>query len=69
MTEHDLALIGRQVGSKAAAADRELNLRKSCNACKNGITLPTGVVCKITGLPISKPEGGCHKFKERVNYE
>lgn len=69
MTENDLKLIGRQVGSKAITADMMLNLRKSCDACWNGILLPTGVVCKITGLPISKPEGGCHKFKERVNYE
>ena len=55
---------------KMKAADRELNLRKSsCYACRNGITVPGGVVCKITGLPISVPEPGCHKFKERVNYE
>lgn len=69
MTENDLRLLGRQVGSKAAAADRELNLRKSCYACWNGILLRTGVVCKITGLPIREPETGCHKYDERINYE
>ena len=68
MTEHDLRLLGRQVGSKAAAADRELR-KRDCGDCRNGITVAGCVVCKITRLPITKPEGGCHEFKERVNYE
>lgn len=68
MTENDLKLLGRQVGSKALAADRELRNR-SCDTCRNGISLLGCVVCKITGLPITNTRGGCHKYDERINYE
>ena len=69
MTENDLKLLGRQVGSKARAADKEMTKPRDCWFCKHGSDCMGYVVCKFTGMPISDTRGGCHKFEERINYE
>lgn len=69
MTEDNLKPIGRQVGSKARSANMETSKPRDCWLCVNGLDVVGCVVCKLTRMPISDTRGGCHKFKERVNYE
>ena len=68
MTENDLKLLGRQVGSKAMAADMETTKPRDCRLCKHGLDCMGCVVCKLTRMPVSDTSGGCHKYDERINY-
>lgn len=61
-------LAGRQVGSKARAADMETTKPKDCCFCVHALDLPYGIVCKLTRMPVSDTRGGCHKYEERINY-
>lgn len=75
MTENDLKLIGRQVGSKARTADQallehmETSKPRDCGFCVHSLYVVGNVVCKLTRMPVSDTRGGCHKYDERINYE